>query len=141
VPGNGDRQVEDLGLVELLAQALEEIVVDAGVIERKPFRELDRDALSAAVFGTSRPRLAIGVEGLGDSLARRRRAAKVDSYRAVVDPRDAVAHRLAHPHRQYALLVDRGRQVVSRSAQLWPQLPHTRALAALTVRNVDPGDR
>ena len=58
------REVEDLVVGELRAQAREQLVVDVAVIGREPLRVLDREPLPIGVAGLGAPLVEVLVERL-----------------------------------------------------------------------------
>ena len=83
----------------------------------------------------------VTVEVLGDALVLHRRGPEPEAHRTLVELGDAHAGRLAHPHRQDALVVGGVHETVHRPAHLGAQRPHLDGVATLTVGNRDAGHR
>lgn len=93
---NGGAQLDDLGIAEMLTQAVDEFAPDLGVRESEPLGELDRQPLAIA----ERRDVVVLPDGLvlflGDQWLRTRRSACVQSNGTGVD--------LGDPHpREFSL--------------------------------------
>src|SRR5581483_10888948 len=100
VVADDDREVEDLGVAEVLAERHEELVVEVEVVEREPLGVLDGELLTSRVVVTLVRVRDVRIHLLGDPVSRQRRDAPAQSYRAVVDLRDPHPHAFAFAGRQ-----------------------------------------
>jgi hypothetical protein len=133
--GNDHGEFEDLAGVEVLKEALEQVVVDREMLDGVTLGVLDRHLFGVGVVRVLPiVSVQVGVQLFGDFMLRRRRSPKVQSDGTVVDLGDPHADQLAKTERKPALVVDRVGQTLGGLGKLGTQGPKPLPLGSLTVR-------
>jgi hypothetical protein len=131
--GDEYREFKDLTLVEVLAQPVEDGVVDGCVIGREEFSVFDARLLRVGIQIAATELADLVIQFFAQDLPRARRSACTQSERAVVDHREPVAHQLAQAVGQLGPIYLVSKRL-DRCAEFRAQGIHPLALRSLSFR-------
>jgi hypothetical protein len=139
VASNAHGQVQDLGARIVREQPAEEGVVDGEVVQGVKLGVLDGQFLTLIVGAALLVTIELAVEPLVKAVPRLRRGSEVESYRAVIDLRDAHPHRFTNSQGEDALFIYCSGDVRRRLAHFRSKLPQPLSLGSVSIGNGDAG--